>query len=165
MRLLSTIRLNDNQKRVLAKIAAAPTPTVAGEEISKETNLVAARNMLMKLGIITFVDNRAEITDKGQALAKEENITDDSGGLTDAGNKLAFTTATGQPEDGAQQPAAGGADPMGGADPAGGMDDPSMDMDLGDDLDMGDDAEVPEEDQIKDPLKAESFQLLKHLIN
>lgn len=151
MRLLSTIRLTDNQKRVLAKIAAAPTPTVAGEAISKEPNLVAARNTLMKLGVITFVDNRAEITDKGQHLGKEENILDDAGGLTDAGNKLAFTKTTGQPEPEAQSdaPPAGGMDDMGGMS----MEDPTAGQDpLGDDLDLG------------EP-KTEGFVLLKKFVS
>lgn len=160
MRLLSTVRLTDSQKRVLAKIAAAPTPTVAGEAISKEPNLVSARNLLMKLGVITFVDNRAEITDKGQHLGKEENILDDSGGLTDEGNKLAFTKATGQPEDGAQPPdAAGGAMPP---------PDSGMDMDMGgegeDDWggEPADDVKIGGQEA---PMNAESYSLLKQLLS
>lgn len=134
MRLLSTVRLNDNQKRVLAKIAAAPTPTVAGEEISKEPNLISARNLLMKLGAITFVDGRAEITDKGQSLGKDENILDDSGGLTDAGNKIAFTKANGQPEDGGQD---GGQAPTGDIPPPAPGGDMSGDMAAGGEDDWG----------------------------
>lgn len=159
MRLLSTVRLNDNQKRVLAKIAAAPTPTVAGEEISKESNLVAARNLLMKLGVITFVDNRAEITDKGQSLAKEENIIDDSGGLTDAGNKLAFTKTTGQPEDGEQPQAGGGMPPP---------PDAGMDAGLGGEDDWGGEPATDEDLKMggqEAPPQAESFALLKQLLS
>jgi predicted methyltransferase len=96
MRLLSAVHPTTNQKRVLAKILAAPTPTVAGEEISKDANLVAARNMLMKLGIITFANNEAALTDRGTQVAAEENIADQSGQLTPTGQQLAYTNAQGQ---------------------------------------------------------------------
>jgi hypothetical protein len=101
MRLLSAVHPTTNQKRVLAKILAAPTPTVAGEEISKDANLVAARNMLMKLGVITFANNEATLTDRGQQIAVDENIADQSGQLTQVGQQLAYTNAQNQ-QDGDQ---------------------------------------------------------------
>lgn len=151
MRLLSTIRLTDSQKRVIAKISAAATPTVAGEEISKDANLVAARNMLMKLGVITFVDNRAEITDKGNQLAVEENIVDEQGELTELGNKLAFTASNGQPTGDAAQ----GGDTM-----AGGMEEPPMDPSI--DPAAQAPGEVPPPG---DELSLESFALLKQVLS
>lgn len=98
MRLLSAVHPTMNQKRVLAKIIAAPTATVAGEELSKDPNLVAARNMLMKLGVISLVNNEATLTDKGQQIATEENICDQSGQLTQVGQQLAYTNSKNQPD-------------------------------------------------------------------
>lgn len=95
MRLMSAVHPTTNQKRVLAKIAAAPTPVVAGTEISKDANLVAARNLLMKLGLITFADGSAEMTEKGQQVAADENIVDQSGELSSVGQELAYTDAQG----------------------------------------------------------------------
>lgn len=98
IRMLSGIHPTDNQKSVIAKIVAAPNPKVAGEEISGNANMIAARNILMKLGVLTFSAGAAELTDKGQQIAKDENITDDSGQLTDVGNALAFGEEGAPPE-------------------------------------------------------------------
>jgi hypothetical protein len=98
MRLLSAVHPTTNQKRVLAKILAAPTPTVAGAEISKDANLVAARNMLMKLGVISFANNEATLTDRGTQIAAEENISDQAGQLTPAGQQLAYTNSRDKPD-------------------------------------------------------------------
>lgn len=93
MHLLSTLRPTQNQLRVIATIAASKEfPARAAAEISNDENLVAARNLLMKLDVITFTDNSAELTDKGEQLAREQNIIDDSGQLTDEGNKLISTS-------------------------------------------------------------------------
>jgi hypothetical protein len=86
--MLTGIHPTENQKRVLATIIASPSPKVAGEKISGDENMVAARNILMKLGVITFSGGNAELTDKGQQIAQDENIADESGQLTDTGNAL-----------------------------------------------------------------------------
>src|SRR3972149_829856 len=90
IRMLTGIHPTENQKRVLAKIIAAPNSKVAGEQISGNVNMVAARNMLMKLGVITVSAGTAELTDKGTQIAQDENIADASGQLTDVGNALAM---------------------------------------------------------------------------
>jgi len=87
-----------NQKRVIAKIAASPTPTVAAGEISNDVNIVAARNELAKLGVITFNQNEASLTSRGAQIAVDENITDESGQLTPDGEALAYTNSDDQPE-------------------------------------------------------------------
>lgn len=97
MRILPSIRPTDNQRRVIARIIASPTPAVAGEAISGDVNLVAARNMLMKLGAITYAEGQAELTDRGMQIAVEENIASETGELTPSGQKLAFTHPNGQP--------------------------------------------------------------------
>lgn len=99
MRLLSTLRPTSNQLRVIAKIAASQdVPARAAAEISSSANLIAARNLLMKLNVITYTDNSATLTDIGQQLAQEQNITDEGGQLTDEGNKLAASESNGKPD-------------------------------------------------------------------
>lgn len=88
MRILDTFRPTNTQKRVIARIAASPTPTVAGDSVSRGVNVVGARNTLMRLGFITYINGEATLTDQGQQLAVAENIIDD-GGLTAAGKQLA----------------------------------------------------------------------------
>jgi hypothetical protein len=97
IRILSGIHPTDNQKRVLAIIIASPSPKVANEELTGDENLMAARNILMKLGVITVVDGTAELTDKGTQIAQDERITDETGQLTDLGNELAHSTEEPQP--------------------------------------------------------------------
>ena len=96
MRVLPGVTLTSNQKRVLAKIAASPTPKVAGEEVSGDQNLVGARDQLAHLGAIEFVAGEATMTDKGQQLAKDANLVDDSGQLTPDGEALAYTSSMGK---------------------------------------------------------------------
>lgn len=104
MRLLSAIHPSTNQCRVLARIVAAPTASVAAAEISKNANLVAARNMLMNLGVIQFADGEAVLTDRGTQIASDENIIDQMGQLTDKGKRLAFSHDGSQIGDQMNQP-------------------------------------------------------------
>lgn len=99
MRVLNTIRLTNNQKRVIARIAAAPTAKVASEKISSDQNIITARNELMKLGLITFNPSQATITNKGQLIAQQENILDDTGQLTPEGEKFAYSSPQESPEE------------------------------------------------------------------
>lgn len=83
------LQLTDTQKKVIARIVAAATPKVAAEDISKDPNIVAARDMLIKLGVITFSEGTlAALTASGKKLATDSNIIDAAGILTDEGNKL-----------------------------------------------------------------------------
>lgn len=96
MKVLDSVKLSDNQKRVLAKIIAAPTPRLAAEELSGNANLVSAKNMMLDLGLIQIVSGHATLTDKGRSVAQEENIADESGQLTADGEEFAYTDASGQ---------------------------------------------------------------------
>lgn len=89
--LLRSIRLTDNMKKVMTKIIAAPTPEVAAMEISRGQNLVAARDILARLGMIDYDDhdNTASVTDTGLETLKHENLVDDSGQLTPDGQQIA----------------------------------------------------------------------------
>jgi len=88
MKLLQTLTLSAFQKQVIAKIVAAPTPKKAATDIAANHNLQTARNLLANLGIITFTENEAHLTELGTNLAVEEDIAYESGQLTDAGQAL-----------------------------------------------------------------------------
>jgi hypothetical protein len=88
MRILSSIHPSTNQKRIIAKILAAANPKLAGEAMIGNPNEVAARDMLIKLGIINFAGGEASLTDKGMQIAQEEGLTDEAGGLSDVGSAL-----------------------------------------------------------------------------
>ena len=87
--ILPSIRLTDTQKSVLTTIKSAPTPQVALENISTGRNMLAARDILKQLGLITFDDDSAEITNDGTETMKNANLIDDSGELTDEGRSFA----------------------------------------------------------------------------
>lgn len=93
---MQTLSLTNNQKRVLAKIASSPTPKVAAEEISRDQNLIAARDQLAKLDVISYFNNEAKLTEKGEQIAKEEGITDETGQLSPDGQHLASTNPEGE---------------------------------------------------------------------
>lgn len=91
MRLLSTIHPSTTQRKVLAIIASAATPKLAVANLNVSQNLIAARDILAKLGIITFDQSQAALTSAGHQLAVDENIIDQSGQLTDDGSALVST--------------------------------------------------------------------------
>lgn len=97
---LESIRLTTNQKKVMTRILAAPTEQVAAEQASKGRNLVAARDMLSKLGMIAFEEHRASVTDDGMEVMKRENLIDDMGELTEDGNEFAYDPGEAPPVSG-----------------------------------------------------------------
>lgn len=80
----------NNQKKVLTKIIAAATPETAARDISQGRQLVAARDMLLRLNLIALSDGKAEVTDAGKDVMRNQNLIDAGGSLTDEGNKYAF---------------------------------------------------------------------------
>jgi len=108
MRILSSIHPSATQKQVIALILAAATPKLAAESLAGSQNLIAARNMLMKLGIINFAAGEASLTDAGMRIATEENIADEMGELTDAGRALVPGAAPAPQQPAAAPPAPGG---------------------------------------------------------
>jgi hypothetical protein len=89
MRTLSTLRPTQNQQLVMALISSLKDkPAKAAVSVSTGQNMVAARNMLMKLGVITYTNSHAALTATGEQLAKDYDIIDDAGSLTDNGNQL-----------------------------------------------------------------------------
>lgn len=90
-RILTTVRLTEHQKTIMAMIFASPEGNLPDEDISKGPNLKQARDLLVKLGMITNDgENKYSVTDKGQKIAKDENIVDDTGQLTELGQGLAY---------------------------------------------------------------------------
>ena len=94
-----TIQLSSAQKYVLAKLVAVETPLNAYEEVSRGQNVVAARDMLTKLGLMTFSENHAEITEQGQEAMRKENLLDEMGNLTEEGELWGYASS---PEEAAQ---------------------------------------------------------------
>lgn len=92
--ILTTIRLSGTQKAVLTKIIASSTEEQAYEQISDGRNLVAARDILKKLGLIEFEEGSATVTDTGKQVMKDENLLDDSDQLTDEGQQFAQSDGT-----------------------------------------------------------------------
>ena len=90
-RIVATVRLTNNQKAVMTKIVAAPTEKVAADEISSGRELVTARDMLVKMGLIEFRDGYAALTTDGTKILKDSNLVDDMDALTDEGQKHAAT--------------------------------------------------------------------------
>lgn len=85
---LGIIRLTDHQKKVLVRVMNAATEVVAGTEAGRTTQLATARDMLTKLGLIDFDGKKASVTDKGNEVMQDEGLVDDSGTLTNDGNKF-----------------------------------------------------------------------------
>lgn len=109
-RILTTIRLTQNQMQVLAMIIASPEGNLPDEDISKGPNLKQARDLLIQLDMITNDgENKYSVTEKGQKVAKDEDIVDDMGELSELGQGLAY------PDD-KKEPAPTGPGPGGPAD-------------------------------------------------
>lgn len=97
MKVLSSIRLTDNQKRAMARIIAAPTTKVAADEVSRDSNMIGARNTLINLGLIHFANDDAAVTEKGLQVMKDQALVDETGQLTPDGEELAHTDPSGKP--------------------------------------------------------------------
>lgn len=91
MHLLNHFQPTQNQLTVLAITASNkehPAQAAAKLNTSANANLVSARKLLMDLQLLSYSENAATLTHKGLQLAKDNNIIDDAGELTDVGNKL-----------------------------------------------------------------------------
>lgn len=91
VQVLTNIQLSQAQKLILSKLMLPEkTPLTSYEQVSSGRNMVANRDTLVQLGMITVGDNTAEITDKGQNAARNENLVDDMGTLTSQGETYAY---------------------------------------------------------------------------
>ena len=76
-RVLTTVHLTDTQKKILALIDQSPSDVTAGEAVSTDRQIAANRDTLVDLGLITYGDGRAAITDKGREIMSDENVSGD----------------------------------------------------------------------------------------
>lgn len=81
------IRLSDNQKRVLVRVSQAPTGLLGATEAGRDEKLATARDMLVKLGLLDYDGDVATVSDDGMKAMQDENLVDESGDLTDEGQK------------------------------------------------------------------------------
>ncbi len=90
-RILSNVLLSEAQKFILTKLLLPEsTPVLNYQNISVGKNIVANRDILVKLGMLILGDNEAEITPSGIAALKNEGLVDDAGQLTDFGERYAY---------------------------------------------------------------------------
>lgn len=90
---LDTVRLTKNQKKVMTRIVSAldgDNPAQAAREASKGRSMLAARDILISLKLITADDREAAVTEEGEKIMRDQNLIDDMGELTDEGNTFAF---------------------------------------------------------------------------
>jgi len=91
VQILTNIRLSHAQKFVLAKLSLPEsTPLTAYSSISNDKNVVANRDVLVKLGMVQVGENEAAITEKGKDAMRNEGLTNDTGNLTDLGEQYAY---------------------------------------------------------------------------
>jgi len=88
---LTNIRLSQAQKYVLSKLKLPDTtPHLSYGQLSAGRNIVANRDILVKLGMVVVGDNTATITDKGTDALRNEALIDDTGALTKLGKQYAY---------------------------------------------------------------------------
>lgn len=96
MRSLKTIlneqklNLDNTEKAIIASMAIAPTPEMAYSIVRGARNAVTARDSLEQSGYITvsYENKTAELTKQGQDVLTSENLTDETGELTERGEEL-----------------------------------------------------------------------------
>lgn len=81
------VQLTSLQKGVLATIATAATPEIAFETCNGVQSLVVARNILRTLGLVKINQGQLALTDQGQNALVTNNILDETGQLTEDGEK------------------------------------------------------------------------------
>jgi len=91
VRILNNVLLSEAQKFILTKLLLPDaTPVTNYSSISAGKNLVANRDILVKLGLLTLGENEADITETGIAALKNEGLASDTGELTDLGQRYAY---------------------------------------------------------------------------
>ena len=105
---LTNVSLTDSQKQVLSKVISAATPLMGGREARNGRQYVEATKVLINLGLMTYKNDQAEVTDAGKQVMKQENLIDDSDQLTQRGNQMKMAKPDGvltTPPPAAQNPA------------------------------------------------------------
>lgn len=100
MATFDTIRLTTTQSQVLMNAITAPTPVSARSYVDTTPNAQQAMAELSKLGLVTMTDTELEVTDEGQALARNLNLVDDQGQPTPVGQQYVAQPDENGPEPG-----------------------------------------------------------------
>ncbi len=91
VQILTNVRLSQAQKFILTKLMLPnATPLTSYEQTSDGKNIVANRDVLIKLGMVQVGQNEAQITEKGQSALQNEALIDDTGNLTQEGEQYAY---------------------------------------------------------------------------
>jgi len=91
VQILTNIQLSQAQKLILSKLMLPEkTPLTSYEQVTTGENMVANLDTLVQLGMVIVGNNAAEITQKGIDAAKNENLVDEMGTLTQDGEKYAY---------------------------------------------------------------------------
>ena len=101
---VTPFELTENQKRVLCKVFISPTPTLALEEISDDTHLISARDMMVEKGFLDINETEASLTDDGKELMLDHNLINNNDELTEDGKFYAGSDSSGDNEEGPVEP-------------------------------------------------------------
>lgn len=84
------LNLDNTEKALIASISISPTPSMAYSAFTGARNSVEAANTLVRSGYIDIdrTNNQATLTDLGKEVLVSDNLTDESGQLTDRGEQL-----------------------------------------------------------------------------
>lgn len=132
VRVLTNVRLSETQKIILARVVSADNPHVGYESINEGRNLVASSKELAQLGLLQINQGEANITDKGNEVLINEGLIDETGELTEEGQKYAEMKGPSEKGKETEPP-----EPTDTEQPQGGMSqDLGMDMGGGDQMQM-----------------------------
>lgn len=84
----NTVNLTVNQQGVLVIIKTSATPEVAYESTNGTEKSVYARNSLRMLGLIKLGINKAVLTQTGEQVLLNYNLSDETGQLTERGKTV-----------------------------------------------------------------------------
>ena len=85
-----TLNLDNTEKAVIASMGISPSDEMAYAVLVGARNSVSARSSLEKAGFIEVDDEnkRAHLTQQGKDVLTSDNLTDETGALTDRGQEL-----------------------------------------------------------------------------
>ena len=84
----NTAILNNTQMAVLLMTKISSSPQMAYVNTNEAENLVNARETLAKLQLVQFGNNMLILTDAGEEMLTYHDLVDETGILTDEGNKI-----------------------------------------------------------------------------
>lgn len=67
-------RPSNSEREVLSLVVKSDTPAMAYAQVSQGHTLVAARDKLIRLGLLTYNDNGLELSSTGQELVDAQAI-------------------------------------------------------------------------------------------